>query len=67
MAAYSAVQLVPIAVLEPIEPPTEVDTVIDTSTEADGGKQEMLWQLVQDCGAEISAGERDIFYSTPRI
>ena len=51
-----------IAVLEPVEPPAEVDAVSDTHPEVSDDKREMLWQLVQDCGAELSAGERDIFY-----
>ena len=51
-----------IAVLEPVEPPLEVDAVSDIHPEVSDDKQDMLWQLVQDCGAELSAGERDIFY-----
>ena len=52
-----------IAVLEPIELPAEVDAVVDTTPEVSDDKREMLWQLVQECGAELSAGERDIFYT----
>ena len=37
-----------IAVLEPIEPPAEVDAVVDTTPEISNDKREMLWQLVQD-------------------
>ena len=51
-----------IAVLEPVEPPLEVDAVSDIHPEVSDDKRDMLWQLVQDCGAELSAGERDIFY-----
>ena len=49
--------------LEPIKPPAEVDAVVDTTPEVSNDKREMLWQLVQDHGAELSAGERDIFYN----
>ena len=44
-----------IAVLEPIGPPAEVDAVVDTTPEASDDKREMLWQLFQDCGAELLA------------
>lgn len=51
-----------IATLEHIEPPAEVDLVSNTIPEVSEDKRGVLWQLVQDCGVELSAGERDIFY-----
>ena len=51
-----------IATLEHIEPPEEVDMVSGTIPEASDDKREVLWQLAQDCGTGLSAGERDIFY-----
>ena len=52
-----------IAVLEPVEPPVEVDVVDEaTPNSISEDKQEMLQQLVQDCGTELSTGERETFY-----
>ena len=47
-----------IAMLEPVELPREVDTVMGTATETSKDKQEMIWWLVQDCEVELNTGER---------
>ena len=51
-----------IATLQHIEPPAEVDAIDNAARVVDDGKQEILWKLVQECGAGLSPGERDIFY-----
>ena len=52
-----------IATLQHIEPPAEVDAIDKAARVVDDGKRgEMLWNLVQECGAGLSPGERDIFY-----
>ena len=48
--------------MEPIEPTVDVDVVRNTSAKVSNDKREILWQLVQDCGAELSTGEKDMFY-----
>ena len=49
--------------MQPIELPAEVAPVSQSGAkEVDSGKQQMLWQLVEDCGQELCSGERDVFY-----
>jgi len=50
-----------IATMAPIEPPAEVDAMDDSAVqEVEEEKQQMLWQLVEDSGTELSPGEREI-------
>ena len=51
-----------IVTLQHIEPPAEVDAIDNAARVVDDGKREMLWNLVQECGAALSPVERDIFY-----
>ena len=51
-----------IVTLQHNEPPAEVDAIDNAARVVDDGKREMLWKLVQECGAGLSPGERDIFY-----
>ena len=52
-----------VASMQPIEPPAEVGSISNVEAEGvDEEKQQMLWQLVEECGSELSSGERDVFY-----
>lgn len=53
-----------IASMQPIEPPAEVGTVSDAEVDGvDNKKRQILWQLVEECGSELSAGERCVLSS----
>ena len=53
-----------VASLQPVEVPTGVNATDQGAIpEVDDGKRQLLWQLVEGCSTDLSASDRDIFYS----